>query len=84
VGINSGPVSVSLLGTQGGRTHTVLGDTVNTASRIESKAPGGGVAIGPATKELLPTARVEPLGELELKGKSQPVAVHLLVSLDAG
>jgi class 3 adenylate cyclase len=84
VGINSGPVSVSLLGTQGGRTHTVLGDTVNTASRIESKAPGGGVAIGPATKELLPTARVEPLGELELKGKSQPVEVHLLVSLDAG
>ena len=50
VGINSGPVSVSLLGTEGGRTHTVIGDTVNTASRIEGKAPGGGVAIGPGTK----------------------------------
>ncbi len=81
VGINSGPVSVSVLGTEGGRTHTVIGDTVNTASRIEGKAPGGGVAIGPGTKALLPEAVTESLGRLELKGKAEPLEVYRLVSL---
>ncbi|MGA9747220.1 MAG: adenylate/guanylate cyclase domain-containing protein [Nocardioides sp.] len=81
VGINSGPVLVSLLGTEGGRTHTVIGDTVNVASRIEGKAPGGGVAIGPATRALLPGAVTESLGPVTLKGKSEPLEVHRLVSL---
>jgi class 3 adenylate cyclase len=81
VGINSGPVLVSLLGTEGGRTHTVIGDTVNVASRIEGKAPGGGVAIGPLTKALLPDAATEPLGRLQLKGRSEPIEVHLLLRL---
>jgi adenylate cyclase len=81
VGINSGPVLVSLLGTEGGRTHTVIGDTVNVASRIEGKAPAGGVAIGPATKALLPDARTESLGPLELKGKTEPLELHLLLAV---
>ncbi|WP_433168912.1 adenylate/guanylate cyclase domain-containing protein [Kribbella sp. CA-247076] len=81
VGINSGVASVSLLGTEGGRTHTVIGDTVNVASRIEGKAPGGGVAIGPATKALLPAAVTESLGLVELKGKAEPLEVYRLVSL---
>jgi class 3 adenylate cyclase len=81
VGINTGIASVSLLGTEGGRTHTVIGDTVNVASRIEGKAPGGGVAIGPATKERLPGARIESLGEVSLKGKAEPVEVYRLIEL---
>ena len=81
VGINSGQVSVSVLGAAGGRTHTIIGDTVNIASRIESKAPAGGVAIGPDTKALLPNAVTIPLGDLQLKGKQQPIQVHVLTSL---
>ncbi|MEU4601336.1 adenylate/guanylate cyclase domain-containing protein [Kribbella sp. NPDC023972] len=81
VGINSGLASVSLLGTEGGRTHTVIGDTVNVASRIEGKAPSGGVAIGPGTKALLPDAVTESLGLLELKGKAEPLEVYRLVRL---
>jgi adenylate cyclase len=81
VGINSGQVSVSLLGAQGGRTHTIVGDTVNIASRIEGNAPTGGVAIGPDTKALLPDAVTTPLGPLQLKGKQQPLEAHLLISL---
>lgn len=83
VGIESGPVSVSLLGTEGGRTHTVIGDTVNTASRIEGRAPGGGVAVGPGTRALLSDAVTESLGLLELKGKADPVEAHLLLSVEA-
>jgi adenylate cyclase len=81
VGVNSGPVSVSLLGTEGGRTHTVIGDTVNVASRIEGAAPGGGVAIGPGTRALLPEARTESLGLLQLKVKSEVIEVHRLLAL---
>jgi adenylate cyclase len=82
VGINTGPVTVSVLGTGGGRTHTVIGDTVNTASRIEGKAPAGGVAVGPGTRERLPHATTTSLGALALKGKAEPVEAHLLISLD--
>jgi adenylate cyclase len=81
VGINSGPATVSVLGTGGGRTHTVIGDTVNTASRIEGKAPAGGVAIGPSTLAELPGAVTSPLGVLPLKGKAEPVETFLLLGL---
>src|SRR5699024_838497 len=63
VGVNTGPVAVSVLGTGGGRTHTIVGDTVNTAARIEAGAPVGGVAVGPGTLAALPgSARTERLG----------------------
>ena len=84
VGVNSGPVAVSVIGTVGGRTQAVVGDTVNTAARIEGQAPAGGVAIGPRTKALLPGAETTLLGSLALKGKAEPVETHLLRSLGPG
>jgi class 3 adenylate cyclase len=81
VGINSGSATVSVLGADGGRTHTVIGDVVNVASRIEGKAPAGGVAIGPGTRSLLPEASTTPLGLLVLKGKAEPVEIHQLLRL---
>jgi adenylate cyclase len=85
VGVNSGRASVSLLGTEGGRTHTVIGDVVNVASRIEGKAPVGGVAIGPGTRTALAdSASTESLGWLELKGKAEPLEVFKLTSLHGG
>ena len=81
VGINSGQVSVSLLGAEGGRTHTIIGDAVNIASRIESLAPTGGVAMGPHTRALLPDAETTPLGTVQLKGRQEPLQVYLLTSL---
>ena len=82
VGINSGDVSVAVLGAAGGRTHTVIGDTVNTASRLEGRAPVGGVAISAETAARLPRARTVSLGLLELKGKEAPLEAYQLLGLD--
>jgi len=84
VGINSGLATVSVLGAEGGRTHTVIGDVVNVASRIEGKAPAGGVAIGQGTRSLLPEATTKPLGLITLKGKREPVEIHQLLHLADG
>jgi class 3 adenylate cyclase len=81
VGVNTGEVSLSLLGAGGGRTHTVIGDTVNIASRLEGKAPVGAVAISAATRDLLPGARTTPLGPLELKGRAEAIEAFVLLSL---
>ena len=54
---------------------------MNTASRIEGKAPAGGVAIGPSTLADLPGAVTSPLGALTLKGKVDPVETYLLLGL---
>lgn len=84
VGINTGPVAVALLGARGGRTHTVIGDTVNTASRIEGIAPVGEVAISAATLAKLPGATTRALGPVMLKGKTEAPEAFVLIGLEAG
>ena len=79
--VNTGEVSLSLLGAGGGRTHTVIGDAVNTASRLEGKAPVGGVAVSATTRDLLPGASTRPLGPLKLKGKAEAIEAYVLLSL---
>jgi class 3 adenylate cyclase len=83
VGINSGEVSVAVLGAAGGRTHTVIGDTVNTASRLEGRAPVGGVAISAETAARLSRAHTAPLGLLELKGRQAPLQAYQLLAMDS-
>ncbi|MCD6726708.1 MAG: hypothetical protein LT070_05660 [Solirubrobacteraceae bacterium] len=82
VGVNSGEVLVGVLGAAGGRTHTMIGDAVNLAARLEAQAPVGGVAIGPETLRRLPHARTEPLGSLRVKGKAEPVEAYRLLDVD--
>ena len=54
----------------------LAGDTINTASRIQSVAPQGGVAVGLATFEATRDAfDYADLPPATLKGKAEPVAV---------
>ncbi|MEJ7792355.1 MAG: adenylate/guanylate cyclase domain-containing protein [Gaiellaceae bacterium] len=80
-GLNSGEASVGVLGSGGGRTYSVIGDTVNLAARIEGLPPPGGVAVSGGTASRLSGATTQPLGDVEVKGREAPVDVHLLLSL---
>jgi class 3 adenylate cyclase len=84
-GVNSGPVTAGVLGAAGGRKYGVVGDTVNLASRIEGLAPPGEVAVGDGTAVRLGRrARLAKLGDVTVKGKRDPVEVHVLHELDSG
>src|SRR3954451_3444296 len=78
VGVNTGEAMVGVLGAQGGKSYTVIGDTVNTAARLEAAAPLGTVAIGHTTLQSLPSARTAPLGAVRVKGKRDPVDAYVL------
>jgi class 3 adenylate cyclase len=82
VGVNTGPATVGVLGGGGAREYTVLGDTVNLASRLEGVAPAGGVVIGGGTLAHLDGAQVRTLGEVAVKGRDAPVDAWLLEGLD--
>jgi adenylate cyclase len=82
VGVNSGEVMVGLVGADGHRSFTVIGDTVNLASRLEGKARAGKVVIGAQTYRDLPDGTlVEPLGGVQVKGKEAPVEAYVVVEL---
>lgn len=70
-GVMSGEASVG----SGGNEHgLVVGDLVNTASRLQSIAPPGGVYVGESTKDLVGSSiEFAAMGEQTVKGKEVPV-----------
>jgi adenylate cyclase len=77
-GVNTGEALVGVVGAESGRSYTVIGDTVNVAARLESRAPSGGVVVGGATLRAVPGMRATSLGEIEVKGKRERVDAYLL------
>jgi adenylate cyclase len=81
VGINSGTVIAGTIGGGGRLDFTVIGDTVNTAARVESatRDTGDDLLITHATRSLIDDddAWIERPA-VQLKGKSQPVRIYAL------
>ncbi|SDI01312.1 Adenylate cyclase, class 3 [Sinosporangium album] len=82
VGINTGPALVGNIGSPQLRSFNAMGDCVDVAARLQTLAEPGTVVIGSTTRDLLGgAATARSLGDLHLKGKSQPVHAYVLTSL---
>jgi class 3 adenylate cyclase len=83
-GINSGPVVVGNVGTDLRYEYTALGDAMNVAARMQSAAEPGTVLITANTHRLVADAfDTEDLGEISVKGKTEPVHAFRVVGIRA-
>jgi adenylate cyclase len=77
IGLNYGEAFAGNIGSERRLEFTVIGDTVNTASRLCSAAGPGEILISDEMRQALaqkPTLKAMP--PMELKNKSQPVKVY--------
>jgi adenylate cyclase len=77
VGVNTGVAYTGFFGTQYRLEYTAIGDTVNTASRLQAAADPGSVYIGENTRAMLgDTFETQEIGELQLRGKEHRVRAY--------
>lgn len=77
IGVNCGKAVVGNIGCDFRMDYTAIGDTVNTAARLESNAKRGQILISQAVYEAVKDRiEVTPIGEIPLKGKIQGVFVY--------
>ncbi len=82
VGVNTGAVMAGYVVTQERVELSILGDTVNVASRLEGLARPNRLLIGPQTCEAVKERfDLHCLGPLEIRGRTVPVLVHEVVRM---
>lgn len=79
VGLHVGPAFVGKVGSSGVHDFTALGDTVNTAARLQAEAAAGEVVLSEAAYEPLADRYPGlPRRVVELRGREEPLAVRIL------
>jgi len=78
IGLHSGPIVAGVIGTTK-KTYDIWGDTVNTASRMESHSENGAIQLSEQTYHLIKTEfETTYRGEIEVKGKGT-MKTHYLI-----
>lgn len=80
IGLHSGSIVAGCLGANGHLEFTVIGDTVNVASRLESltKEVNSSLLVSQTTKQRLGDASLRSLGEMPLRGRDERIEVFAL------
>jgi adenylate cyclase len=84
IGLNTGPAIAGLMGSRRKLNYTVMGDTVNTASRLEgaNKPYGTRIMISAATKAAAGTkVLTRPLDYIKVKGKAEATPVFEIIGI---
>ena len=85
IGVNCGNAVVGNIGCDFRMDYTAIGDTVNTAARLESNAGPGQILISRDVYEAVKDrVKVTPIGEIPLKGKSNGVFVYQVDQVKRG
>jgi adenylate cyclase len=77
IGLNIGDAYVGIVGHEGVRDFTAIGDVVNTAARLQSVANGGQVVMTEAVAQAASVTDGEST-TFDLKGKAEPVPARVL------
>ncbi len=77
VGIHSGPAVAGVLGSQQQTAYTVIGETVNLASRLQSAARPGGILVSARVyQQTRAFFNFQTAGSVQVKGFDQPIVVY--------